>query len=102
MLAIDHPFESAVTQLADGTIAAQKNDFPGGDHAAGTAYMVDKLATRVADIRFTLDQIARPGAVGPTLASHLDLQHVAVIGHSFGGAAAASAMVQDPRIKAAA
>ncbi|MEO8621392.1 MAG: hypothetical protein ABI625_10025 [bacterium] len=102
VLAIDHPFEVAVTQLADGTIATQKNDFPGGDDAAGTAYMVDKLATRVADIRFALDQIARPDAVGSTLAGHLDLQHIAAIGHSFGGAAAATAMLKDPRITAAA
>jgi len=104
VLAIDHPYEVAVTQLADGRIAKAVSDF--AEHA-GTeenehAYMVGKINTRVADIRFALDQIARQDILGPRLSGHLDLDHIAAIGHSFGGAAAALAMARDPRIKAAA
>lgn len=101
IVTLDHPYESAVTELADGRIAADANNFP----AAGTAterdaFMVSQLDTRAADIRFVLDRL-EAGAVGQ-LSAHLDLQHIAAIGHSFGGAASAVAMDRDPRIKAAA
>jgi predicted dienelactone hydrolase len=104
VLAIDHPYEVAVTQLADGRIAKAVDDFAqhSGTEESGHAYMVGKINIRVADIGFTLDQIARPGVLGPLLSGHLDLEHIGAIGHSFGGAAAALAMSRDPRIKAAA
>jgi dienelactone hydrolase len=101
VITLDHPYESAVTQLADGRIVAEANTFPASGTAAKQgAFMVSQLDTRVADIRFVLDQL-EAGAVGE-LSTHLDLQHIAAIGHSFGGAASAVAMDRDPRIKAAA
>lgn len=99
VITLDHPYESAVTELADGRIAADAKNFPG--EAEGKSFMVSQLDTRVADIRFVLDKLEQPGAVGE-LSDHLDLQHIAAIGHSFGGAASAVAMDRDPRIKAAA
>jgi predicted dienelactone hydrolase len=99
VLALDHPYESAVTQLADGRIVADARLFPGEDQAQ--AWMASQLDIRVADEQFALDQLDRPGALG-ALSGHLDPQHVAAIGHSFGGAAAVAIMARDPRIKAAA
>jgi predicted dienelactone hydrolase len=58
---------------------------------------------RVADIRFVIDQLARPGVLLPPLRGDgLDATKVAVIGHSFGGAASIAALTEDPRVVAAA
>ncbi|MFX0580647.1 alpha/beta hydrolase family protein [Nocardia nepalensis] len=100
VLAIDHPYEAAVTELADGTIATQVENFPDND-ADGERYMIDQLEVRRGDLSFVIDQLDRPEAVG-SLADRLDTDHIAAIGHSFGGASAIAAAADDPRIKAAA
>ncbi|WP_433195634.1 alpha/beta hydrolase family protein [Nocardia sp. CA-107356] len=99
VLAIDHPYEVAVTELADGTIATPIEDFP-EDDADGERYMTEQLEVRRGDLRFVVDQLDRPEAIG-TLAGRLDTDHIAAIGHSFGGASAVAAAADDPRIKAA-
>ncbi|WP_297615573.1 alpha/beta hydrolase family protein [Nocardia sp.] len=99
VLAVDHPYESAVTELADGTIATPTGQFPGND-ADGDRYMAEQLSVRAADLRFVVDQLDRSDTVG-VLAGRLDTDHVAAIGHSFGGATAVAAAALDPRIKAA-
>jgi len=101
VLALDHPYESAVTQLADGRVVHTVERFAPGDPDR-RRFMTDHQATRAADIRFVLDRLATD-AVGPRLRGRLDAGHVAVIGHSLGGAAAALALSQDPgRLQAAA
>ncbi|TQM28805.1 alpha/beta hydrolase family protein [Nocardia bhagyanarayanae] len=101
VLAVDHPYEADVTELADGRIATPVRNFP-ADEAEGEQYMVEQQAVRAADLRFVIDQLDRPGALGPRLSGHLDTGHIAAIGHSFGGAAAAAAAADDERIRAAA
>ncbi|WP_431964001.1 alpha/beta hydrolase family protein [Nocardia sp. bgisy134] len=101
VLAVDHPYEAAVVELADGRLATAVDDFP-ADDAAGERYMSVRQAVRAADLRFVLDRLERPGALGPRLSGHLDTERIAVIGHSFGGAAAAAAAADDDRIRAAA
>ncbi|MFC6009735.1 alpha/beta hydrolase family protein [Nocardia lasii] len=98
VLAIDHPYESAATKLADGTIAGTVEDLP-ADDPDGTRYMTTRLETRTADLRFVLDRLG--GELGP-LTDRLDLDTVTATGHSFGGATAISAMAADDRITAAA
>lgn len=101
VLAVDHPFEAAVTQLADGRIAAPAQE-PGPTDAARVGYMDRQILVRTADLRFVLDQLARPTQLPAVLAGRLDLARVAAVGHSFGGATAALLASQDPRIEAAA
>jgi len=91
VVALDHPYESAVTQLADGRIAA--NIAPHGNLGA---YMASQQDIRAADLSFVLDRLAA-GAL-----PDLDLTRVYAIGHSFGGPSAVLAMTRDPRIRAAA
>src|SRR5579864_6499922 len=61
------------------------------------------IAAWSGDARFTLDQLTlvTAGASGP-LAGRLDLDHVGILGHSFGGATAAEVCRQDTRCKAGA
>lgn len=102
VVTLDHPYESAVTELPDGRIAAAVDNFPNNaSHAEAHAWMAKQLDIRAADMQFALDQL-RPEIIGADLASQLDLDHVAAIGHSLGGATAAVAMAHDPRLKAAA
>jgi predicted dienelactone hydrolase len=101
VLAVDHPFEVAVTQLADGRVAAPAQD-EGRTDADRVAYMNRQVLVRAADLRFVLDQLTRPNRLPPILAGRLDPSRVAAAGHSFGGATAALVASQDPRIGAAA
>lgn len=96
---LDHPYESAVTQLPDGRVVGLQEIFP----PDRTQFMPDQQIVRTADIRFVIDQLARPEALSPLLrGGRIEAAKVAVIGHSFGGAASAMAMSEDPRIVAAA
>lgn len=101
VLAVDHPYEVAVTELADGRIATAVEQFAGND-ADGERYMSEQLDVRRDDLRFVVDQLGRPEVFGPRLSARLDTEHIAAIGHSYGGAAAAAALAADPRIRAAA
>ncbi|MFC8044825.1 alpha/beta hydrolase family protein [Nocardia sp. NPDC057353] len=65
------------------------------------------LPTRVADIRFVLDELTtaaageQPAAALPAgLAENLDLSRVAMFGHSLGGSTTIGALHADPRIRA--
>ncbi|UGT59952.1 alpha/beta hydrolase family protein [Nocardia asteroides] len=93
VLAVDHPYEVAVTELADGTVAH------GVPNSGSDAEMAAQLAVRTADLSFALDRI---GTADSVLTGRIDTTRVAAAGHSFGGAAAASALAHDQRVIAAA
>ncbi|SHM69277.1 Platelet-activating factor acetylhydrolase, isoform II [Duganella sacchari] len=100
VLAIDHPFEAAVTTLADGYIATPVERFAANDPYR-LAYMSEHLDIRTADMDAVLDQLARKERWG-ALSGRMDLDRIAAIGHSFGGATAVAVMARDSRVKAAA
>jgi dienelactone hydrolase len=101
VLAIDHPYESAVTELADGSIATMRETHS-DDDPKQIHFMRGRTDLRIEDIRFVIDQLNRTDAMGPRLAGRLDADRIAAIGHSLGGATAAIAMDVDHRIRAAA
>jgi dienelactone hydrolase len=94
VVALSHPYESAVSVLADGRVVGT---------AAGAsvfgANMADMTPIRTADSRFVLDQLGRLAQVEPgsALVDHVDVDHAGIVGHSMGGAAAAQVVAEDPR-----
>lgn len=105
VLALDHPYESAVVELADQQIVGPIEDFAryGADRGA---YMTAHQHLRSADLSFVLDQLhsgdKSRNDISPDFLARLDLAHISAIGHSFGGASAALALSRDARIQAAA
>lgn len=95
---LDHPFESAVTELPDGQVVGLHEIYP----ADRRQFMPNQQVVRTADIRFVIDQIRRPDVLSPRLRGRIETARVAVIGHSFGGAVSAMAMSEDPRVVVAA
>ncbi|MET0281521.1 MAG: dienelactone hydrolase family protein [Steroidobacteraceae bacterium] len=101
VFALDHPYESGVTELPDGRVVGTQE--PARDDPERIHYMTDQQVVRTADIRFVIDQLARPEAILPPLQKgSIEASKVAVIGHSFGGAVSAMALSEDPRVVAAA
>lgn len=94
VVALSHPYESAVSMLADGRVVGTT----AGASILG-ANMADLTPIRAADSRFVLDQLSRLAQVEPgsPLVGHLDVQHTGIVGHSMGGAAAAQVVAEDPR-----
>ena len=100
VLAIDHPYEAMITQLADGKIVTTIEDHLNDSDLS--QFMKDRLDTRIADIQFVINQLGNPKASPDNFLSSLDQNRIVITGHSLGGATAAVAMAFDSRIKAAA
>jgi predicted dienelactone hydrolase len=100
VLAIDHPYEAMITQLADGTIATTIENHSNKDPNL-LNFMKGRLDTRIADITFVLNQLANPKAWPDPFLRALDLNRIVIAGHSLGGATAGAATASDSRLKAA-
>lgn len=100
VLAIDHPYEAMITQLADGQIVTTIEKHLSDDPDL-LKFMKARLDVRVADVAFVLNQIESVRGYSVSFLSSLDQNRIVVIGHSLGGATAAVAMASDSRIKAA-
>jgi dienelactone hydrolase len=87
VVAVDHTYEVSV-QFPGGRFVPAR-DIPEFDGSSDR--------TRVADIRFVLGQLKWIDREGP-LAGRLDLSHIAMVGHSAGGATVASVMQVDRRV----
>lgn len=99
---LDHPFESAVSELPGGEVVGTEEILLPGESDL-TPYMVRQQDVRTADVRFVIDQLSRSEALAPSLRSdRIEGSRVAVIGHSFGGAAALATSSEDSRVVAAA
>lgn len=98
--AIDHTYGADAVVFPDGGVV-RYGLWPGGferDEARDSA-LASYVGTWRDDIRYVTDVVLdRVNAAGP-LQGHLDLAHVGVLGHSYGGSAAALAM-EDPRLAA--
>ncbi|VXC65501.1 hypothetical protein ARTHRO9V_90126 [Arthrobacter sp. 9V] len=99
VIALDHPYDSPVTELADGTWVHGKLETTGDD--AGDQALADHWAgIRAADMRAVIDQLHSGLAGLPALRS-ADLSQIITAGHSLGGAAALEAARLDDRVEGA-
>lgn len=76
-----------------------------GKQITSSAALSDQVVNDVwvPEIRFVLDRLEvvnQDAQTGKQLTGRLDLQHIGIIGHSIGGAAATMALQQDARLKA--
>ncbi|KAF3001191.1 hypothetical protein E8E13_000186 [Curvularia kusanoi] len=95
VVSIDHPYDTDIVELSDGTVIEGVNIDDDELDAA--------LATRVDDIAYVHLQLQNQSFVNTNVPSYGQgcsslSKKVATLGHSFGGAAAAGAMLQNPVI----
>lgn len=93
VVALSSPYESAVTELADGEVA--ESEFPSNP---SEKELYELVKTRAADAGFVVDQLDRLGTIDPRspLVGRLDMDHVGIVGHSLGGASAIQAAYEEP------
>jgi dienelactone hydrolase len=82
--AVDHAYESVASEFPGGVLPCAACDLPDQIGIAPIA------VNRGVDLSFVLDELTKTWPVG----------RVAVVGHSMGGDAAATAMRADPRVRA--
>lgn len=99
VLAIDHPYEAMITQLADGRVITPVEVFLKGEPNL-LNFMKRRLDLRISDVGFVIDQLVHLKG-SDNFFSSLDQNRIFIAGHSLGGATGAVAMAQDSRIKAA-
>jgi len=93
-IAMDHPYESNIVEFPDATVIYCGRSYPPGNVTyivKFTPYALYALSARVQDAFFVLDSLViEEGSAS-----------VGFLGHSFVGAAAAAALLNDSRIAAA-
>ncbi|MBU2670791.1 hydrolase [Actinoplanes bogorensis] len=104
VVTIDHTHDANFVEFPDGRIATLALPVP-TDETQEKAMLAKALAVRVADTRFVLDTLTaiargRGPSVPRGLPRALDLNRVAMVGHSMGGATAAETMRVDRRVRA--
>ena len=92
VVGVDHTYNALLTTLPDGEVVPQLQ--------AAQEETDENFATRVADVRFVLDQLEAVNADDAVLASSIDLTRIGLIGHSFGGHTVAEACYEDARCRA--
>ncbi|MEV4743694.1 alpha/beta hydrolase [Streptomyces sp. NPDC049555] len=98
VVTVDHPGDAGEVEFPCGRAGRERvrGSVFTGDPRHDPAVFRTAIAARVADCRFVLDRLARGVCDVP-----LDLDRVGVYGHSAGGTAAAQALYEDRRIRAA-
>lgn len=105
VVGFDAPFRSGVVVFPDGRVvlrspAANTDDLSA---AGGESRFVERILPMwVEDAQFVVDQLDRLDAADPSgrFRQRLDMQHLGIVGHSFGGATALQFCHDDSRCKA--
>jgi len=101
VVGINHPYDVPAVELSDGEVAPYDKSQWLLDANAHQAYTAERIKVRTVDVSFVLDQLEIMNSDAKSLfAGILDLDSVAVTGHSLGGITASDACKADPRFKA--
>jgi dienelactone hydrolase len=94
VVTIDHPYDADIVTFPDNTTILAVN-------ISTDAQILQAIDTRVKDISFVLGQLCTPSISDRLILDticNLGVSKVGIFGHSLGGAAAAEAMLYDPRL----
>jgi dienelactone hydrolase len=101
VVGLNHPYDVPAVKLAHGEIAPYDKDQWLLEPSAHQKYTQERIKVRTQDVLFALDQLSILNAeTNDSFAGLLDLDSVAVAGHSLGGITASEACKADSRFKA--
>ncbi|MDR0267543.1 dienelactone hydrolase family protein [Paenibacillus sp.] len=97
--AIDHTYNTTATAFPDGKVTGYKIDID-EENFLQQASEIGKVWAE--DAEFVIDQLAKinAGKVPSGIKGIFDLQHIGMMGHSFGGATAFDIVSKDDRVEA--
>jgi hypothetical protein len=99
VIGLNHPYDVPAVELSNGQIARYNKEQWTLSSGAHQAYSAERIKVRTADVLYVLEQLDEINASGP-FAGLLDLNAIAVAGHSLGGITASEACKADVRLKA--
>ena len=99
VVGLNHPYDVPAVELSDGEIARYNKDQWMLSAKAHQAYSAERIKVRTADVLYGLEQLDEMNASGP-FSGIIDLDAVAVAGHSLGGITASEACKAEARFKA--
>jgi dienelactone hydrolase len=101
VVGLNHPYDVPAVLLSDGSIAGYDKAQWALKPGAHQKYTQERITVRTQDVLFALDQLTRLNSdSNKPFAGILDLDSIAVAGHSLGGITASEACKADPRFKA--
>lgn len=101
VVGLNHPYDVAAVELSNGEVAQYDKDQWLLEVSAHQAYTAERIKVRTADMLFALDQLESINSRADSpLWRMLDLESVAVAGHSLGGISASEACKADIRFRA--
>jgi hypothetical protein len=101
VVGLNHPYDVAAVELSNGEVAPYDKGQWSLEPAAHQAYIAERIKVRTADILFALDQLESLNSKADSpFAGRLDLDAMAVTGHSLGGITASEACKADSRFRA--
>ena len=99
VVGINHPYMAAVTRFPDGRVIKSLVQTT-KDPQVLTAWKQQQLEVCVADIEFVMKKLQEINQSNELFAEKLDVDHVVVAGHSFGGHLALIVGARNPELKA--
>jgi dienelactone hydrolase len=101
VVGINHPYDVAAVELTNGSVAPYDKAQWLLDAKAHQIYTAERIKVRTADVLFVLNQLETMNTkANNPFVGILDLNSVAVAGHSLGGITASEACKADARFKA--
>ena len=102
VFALDHTYDAVLTILPDGReIPTAKKYCIDCDTEEFYNVFLPQINTRIADIRFLIDQIEKikSGKIISNFSASMDIDKLGIFGHSFGGGTSLATSILDSRIK---